>query len=854
MKTGIIFILLIYLFCCKNVIGQDSVRVMKIIPGAKYKAGFLNEIFLGKHWRNLWTTQISAPELNLRSFAGGLEPYKKGGGLQTKSLRLKGKDGNEYKFRSLDKHPSRSLPDEFKNSVYADLLQDQVSIGLPVSSLIVYPLMKKTGVLCVKPKLVILPDDDKLGIFRKDFGNVPGFIEQNPRAGKKGFNDFENADKVLSGFEIFRKTEKDNDEQVLQTEFLKARLLDIFIGDRDRHADQWQWAGYKKDGKREWIPIPRDRDYAFGKYDGIFPWLAGLLVHSLVGFNADIPSVLELTWSGRHLDRRYLNGISKSTWDSVTNNLIQNLPDNVIEDAVRQMPEEMFAKEGRNLIYMLKSRRKQLKKASDEYYYLVSDVTDVYGSNKNEFAEVNTLNEYQVELKLYQRDKSGLKKGEPFFKKVYDSRHTNEIRLNLLDGDDSIYINGRKENDILLRIISGKGKDILKNESDIKIKLYDNNSNTSIYSSDNIYWNNDKPEKPEKANDKYEPPVEDRYGFWAFTPVLNYNSDDGFIAGGGPNYVQFGFRANPYLYYWQLTGAYATIVKDYELKFYSDFNKLIHNSRVELFLTSSGLEFNRYYGKGNETVRIDSLADVNFYKTNQQDLIVNPKLTLPLQKNLKVNFNLIYRYTNIRQKNDTNFLLGITKPYGYGKTSGISFATGISFDNTEMSLLPEHGFQTYVNVLFYPGILDYKNSFTKLNSGFNAYAGINTFTEINFILKTGGEIIFGEYPFFEASSVGGQKSLRGFSRERFQGDASVFGQSEIRIKLAALNLLLPAKLGLSATGDIGRVFIKDENSKKWHSTFGGGIWLDIVRAVEMNFLVGVSPEVTKYYFNFGLGI
>ena len=35
--------------------------------------------------------------------------------------------------------------------------------------------------------------------------------------------------------------DKDNDNSVKGKEFLRARMLDIYIGDWDRHEDQWRW-------------------------------------------------------------------------------------------------------------------------------------------------------------------------------------------------------------------------------------------------------------------------------------------------------------------------------------------------------------------------------------------------------------------------------------------------------------------------------------------------------------------------------------------------------------------------------------------------------------------------------------
>src|SRR5688572_2347699 len=71
-------------------------------PGPQYRAGGLHSLLLGREYRSLWTTPISVPVLDLRTFAGGLRPVSKGGGQQTKSLLLAAPDGREFFFRSVD--------------------------------------------------------------------------------------------------------------------------------------------------------------------------------------------------------------------------------------------------------------------------------------------------------------------------------------------------------------------------------------------------------------------------------------------------------------------------------------------------------------------------------------------------------------------------------------------------------------------------------------------------------------------------------------------------------------------------------------------------------------------------------
>lgn len=822
---------------------------VKFIPGKQYEAGALHRFFLGDHWRDLWRSETTADVIDLKTFAGGLTPTKKGGGLQTKSLRLKGNDGNEYKFRLIDKSPVNSLPPELQRSVYADIIQDQVTIGIPASSVIVYPMMQAANILSVKQMIAFMPDDPSLGIFQKDFGGKTGVIEINPRAGKKGFNDFDGAEKVVNGFDIFKRTEKDNDDRVDAGEFLKARLFDVLIGDRDRHADQWQWARYDGGGKKKiWKPIPRDRDYAFSKYDGLLPYSSTLLVHSLVNYTKDYPSILELTWSGRHLDRRFLNSLNKRQWDSIALDLQKAITDSVIRYSVSQLSPAMFSEAGDYLISSLKNRRDHLKEATDEFYKVYSDVIDVYGSDKKEIAEITSLNDKELEINLFKRDKdTGEKKKEPFFHNVFSNEYTSEVRLNLLGDDDEVYIKGDTDNGILVRIETGNGDDKIVNLSEQQVKVYDDGYKTSLKEK-SLYYNDDQYViSPEEK--RYEPELEDRYGFIAYIPVLQYNSDDGFILGAGPNYTKFGFRADPYLYYIEGTGAYATSAKDYDIRLYGDFRKLVHKSKVEIFFKASELDFNRFYGFGNETLRDEELAEDDFYKTNQQDYSFRIKLSRILSEHFNINFNTLFNYSNVSINDEQ--LVGQLNPYGTGKLTSLGIGTGFSYEKLSNISFPESGLKYNFNAEFFPEIFNNKHNFGKLTADVVTYNTLPAFTKFTLVLRAGAEVMIGDYPYYYGATVGGLKNLRGFPRERFLGDACVFGQSELRMYLATINLFIPAKVGLDALGDIGRVFVKGEDSKKWHSTYGGGVWMNVLNTLSMSFNVAVSPEAVKYYFATG---
>ncbi|MBA3554963.1 MAG: hypothetical protein H0W29_09440, partial [Gemmatimonadales bacterium] len=120
-------LLVVLAVACREAGAQTGAGVspdtLTVAPGPQYSAGFFHRVFLGDHYRDLWTMPIPAVELDLASFAGGLEVTQRGGGEQTKSLRFKGGDGRQYQFRSIDKDPTLALPPPLRKTAARDIVR-----------------------------------------------------------------------------------------------------------------------------------------------------------------------------------------------------------------------------------------------------------------------------------------------------------------------------------------------------------------------------------------------------------------------------------------------------------------------------------------------------------------------------------------------------------------------------------------------------------------------------------------------------------------------------------------------------------------------------------------------------------
>src|SRR4051812_30849629 len=64
---------------------EDAPR-RRVVAGEHYKASGLHRFLFGADYRDLWTTPVELPVLDLQRYAGGLKPVRRVGGQETKGL------------------------------------------------------------------------------------------------------------------------------------------------------------------------------------------------------------------------------------------------------------------------------------------------------------------------------------------------------------------------------------------------------------------------------------------------------------------------------------------------------------------------------------------------------------------------------------------------------------------------------------------------------------------------------------------------------------------------------------------------------------------------------------------------
>lgn len=357
MRWIFIFILSITKICSGNIYFEQHQDHVTVAASKKYSSpSILERIFFGSNYRKEWETPVKMPVLDLQNM--DLQIVEMGGGQQTTSLELADESGREWALRSVDKDVKPPGP-ALQNRVLLNIIQDQVSGAYPYAGLSVPDIAHAAGVPAGEQHLYFVPDDNAFGVHRSAMANRV-FILVNRQPGVQ-----EN----ISTDTMMKKLKNDPRFYVDQEAYLKARMVDWLVADWDRHDDQWRWTEKKTDSGFAFHIVPRDRDQAFFRSNGLLVKFFGLFFLPHINkFNKSARGIKGLSTKSWQYDQEFTNRLTRKDWEKMIKEFQKNVSDSVIETAMRRQPPEIFAIRGDKLIKKLQSRRDGLLKHSMKYY------------------------------------------------------------------------------------------------------------------------------------------------------------------------------------------------------------------------------------------------------------------------------------------------------------------------------------------------------------------------------------------------------------------------------------------------------------------------------------------------------
>ena len=852
-----------------------------VVPGERFRAGGFKRWFYGSDYRDLWTTPIEVAVLDLNRVGGGLTPLRTGGFGQSISLHFTGEDGRRYTVRSLDKDPTKRIWDELKNTVVDDVLQDMISALLPTAGLVVDPLMEATGILHSKHTLVVIPDDPRLGEYREEFAGLIGMLQEHPSEGPDDTPGFAGSCKISGTEKLWDHLEKTPCNRIDDRAYLKAKLMDFLIGDKDRHYGQWRWARFP-DVDSDcyiWIPIPEDRDQAFIDFDGFAMAVARRGLPRQIEFNDAYPSLVGLSTTGWEMDREFLVELNKTAWDSVVTAFRRDLPDPVIEDAVQKLPPPYYKLVGKALTQALKSRRDALSDFASRYYALITHEAEIQATDQDEYAHCEHLPSGDLLVRIGLMEGSDGVRKAPYFQRTFHPQGTREVRIYLRGGDDRAEVLGTKGR-IAVRIDGGGGDDTFTNSSQAdaaKTRFYDFRGENRFAKGTGAKVDKRPYKRPPS------PVLRARYALdWGKQtmtfPVLVANPDLGVFVGGLGSRQYFGYRKNPFSSSHSFNAGLAANRLKASVSYTGTFRQLLLDLDARIHLKYSGIQVIRFNGFGNET---EISGPSSFYEVEQNYFAFAPSLEFrageregdmhgggmgSLRSKLTIGLGPIVKYSDTPLSSNEDKFIGSSPEYAYGTDSfGQVGAQGeILYDTRNNPAYATRGVLVRVAGVVYPGAWDVESAFGSIDGETRAYLTAPVSTNPTLALRAGGKKVWGTFPFHESAFLGGpgltggdvsNGSLRGFRKNRFAGDTSLYGNSELRLVLAKIKLLVPGELGLFGSADAGRVMYAEDSddADTWHTGVGGGLWLSFLQRRQTLSVAAVQgDDLTGIYLRAGL--
>lgn len=832
------------------------------------KSGFFKTIW-GDRYRKYYGTQVTAPTVNLDTLMGGLEPVKKGGGHQSKSLRLRRKDGREYVMRALRKSAELYLQsmafqdqyvlDDLKETYTQELLQDFYTGAHPYGPFTTGILSDAVDLYHTNPVLYYVPKQPALKEYNASFGDELYMIEEHAGDGHGDLASFGFADELKSTDSMLEDLRDDEMYAVDKDLYLRARLFDMVLGDWDRHVDQWRWAEFKDDktDKITYRPVPRDRDQVFSKMgDGVLMNIATRIIPSLrlmEGFNGEIRNVKGFNSSPKTyvLDLALLGETEKSQWLAQAKYVQENVTPDVIDKAFKMFPEEVRDETVTEIKHILLERLSHIQETADAYYKVLNKYAVVVGTDKDDWFEINRLNNKETEVKVF-RNIDGQKE-KLFYYKVFTTEDTNEIWVFGLDDDDIFEVeNPSNFNGIKVRIIGGHNNDIYSVSNGRKIALYDYKSKKNTFK--------ETGGAKIKRSDDYElntyQPLKVRNSYSQIIPTVGFNPDDGVRIGFLNTYTYNGFRQNPFTQQHTFGASYYFATSGFDLKYQGEFAHVFEHWNGELTarFTSPNFAIN-FFGYGNNSINLDDDLELDYNRVKLRQIDFSPSLVWRGQLGAKVKLGVSYENISV-EETDNRFINIFYQQNGEETNKDfIGAHAEYSFENKDNEAFPTLGMSSSLQLGFKNAISDDGGNFGYIIPSISFDYKLVPNGRLVLASKWKAHFNMGNgYEFYQAASIGGVDGLRGFRNQRFTGKTSYYQNTDIRFSLKKKRTrLLPIAMGVFGGFDYGRVWYPGASSERWHTAYGGGFFLNASDIISINTALFTSEDGPRFTFGLGFG-
>ena len=210
-------------------------------------------------------------------------------------------------------------------------------------------------------------------------------------------------------------------------------MMDLLLGDNDRHPDQWKWVRTGKKDEVPWEPIPRIATRPSSRTRGSF-WIGASGKPEPHHLRPKYPDPSALFANAGEFDRRSLEprqrrlGLGGDELDG-------RITDQVIDSAMREMPPE-YRRRRRSACGQAQGAAEFAPRRGEQVLPRAVEGRGHPRHRCDDQATVVRSGEGIVDVRIQSGGNA------PYFKRRFDVRETKEIRIYLHGGDDKATVEG----------------------------------------------------------------------------------------------------------------------------------------------------------------------------------------------------------------------------------------------------------------------------------------------------------------------------------------------------------------------------------------------------------------------------
>jgi outer membrane protein assembly factor BamA len=367
-------------------------------------------------------------------------------------------------------------------------------------------------------------------------------------------------------------------------------------------------------------------------------------------------------------------------------------------------------------------------------------------------------------------------------------------------------------------------------------------------------------------------------------PLVGGDSDVGLTVGLIGSYAQFAPEAEPYVLRTEVSGMLSSkygpqgITNPYQDAYATLTLPTLLHSRVRLSLRAAYTAYHHllYYGLGNASRppaasgAADGSARFTQYRLAYPQALLHVNIKLVERISLGVGAAYIrYGLTVLPNSKLAQDLQTLGAQVHARTTTDLwMLQLGLQYDSRDTTVAPSRGMQHTLSARIAPGLGRISPSaFSGFNLSLRQFVPLHG-RRVVLAARAVGDILVGNPPVFvlaqsaDGYALGGGRGVRGLPAQRYYGKTKVYGNLEVRVRVARLTAFeQPVQLGLVAFADGGRLWATlpgahpdlDGRGAGLKYGVGGGLRVQWGTTFLLRGDVAWSPDATPVacYFNVG---